>query len=160
MIDQTKVNVILHPKSKGSAVEWGLNNFSELITLLGSKNYKVFVSGTEADGASMQGFLQRHPEVINLCGLFSLREFIAFIAMADVLVAASTGPLHIASALGIKAIGLYSSRRPIFPRRWAPLGEKAHALVRDPDCRQCQKGSDCECIRQISADRVKQFIDQ
>ena len=34
LIDKTKTNIILHPKSKGSAREWGLDNFSKLISEL------------------------------------------------------------------------------------------------------------------------------
>jgi ADP-heptose:LPS heptosyltransferase len=44
------------------------------------------------------------------------------------LVAASTGPLHIASAVGIHAIGLYPSKRPMHPGRWMPLGGNASYL--------------------------------
>ena len=33
LIDKNRFNLILHPKSKGSAREWGLKNFSELIKL-------------------------------------------------------------------------------------------------------------------------------
>ena len=159
MIDPSRINVILHPKSKGSAAEWGIENFSQLIGLLTSDRYKVFISGTAQDGVAMQDLLLRHRDVVNLCGLLSLREFIAFITKADVLVAASTGPLHIAASVGIRAVGLYSARRPIFPRRWSPLGAKAHALVSDEKCTGCAKGEACDCIRRILPSRVKEFID-
>jgi heptosyltransferase-3 len=66
--------------------------------------------------------IAKHPEVINLTGKLSLQQFIAFINHCDVLIAASTGPLHIASALGKKAIGLFAPMRPIHPGRWKPIG--------------------------------------
>ena len=90
LIDRSRINVILHPRSKGSAVEWGLHNFTELIGLLPAKKYKLFISGTHEDERSMKDFILKHPEVENICGKFSLKQFIAFIAQADVLVAAST----------------------------------------------------------------------
>jgi heptosyltransferase-3 len=160
LLDPARVNVILHPRSKGSAVEWGLSNFGELISLLPSKKYKVFISGTTEDERRMKEFISMFPEAYNLCGKLSLSQFIAFISKADALVAASTGPLHIAAALGIGAVGLYSGRRPIFPRRWAPLGIKAKALTFEQLCRQCASGKNCDCIQKIKPARVKEILDQ
>jgi len=50
-------------------------------------------------------------------------EFVSFIAHADGMIAASTGPLHIAAAMNKIALGIYAPMRPIFPTRWAPLGK-------------------------------------
>ena len=85
-------------------------------------------------------------------------EFISFINLCDVLVAASTGPLHIAAALGKKAIGLYSPRRPIHPGRWAPVGKDTHALVFDENCENCKNKTDCNCIEKIEVQKVVHLI--
>lgn len=127
-----KKRIILHPLSQGSAVEWGLKNFQNFIDLLDPNRYDVFITGTKAEGDRIR---QKHTwsgnHVHDLCGVFSLDELIVFISACDVLVAASTGPLHIAAALGIKAFGLYSPKRPIHSGRWAPLGVDAHVLTAD-----------------------------
>lgn len=54
-----------------------------------------------------------------------LRDLINIIANCDLLIAASTGPLHIASALGIKTIGLYCHRPMNCSQHWGALGENA-----------------------------------
>ena len=41
LIDPKKINLVLHPKSKGSAREWGLENFSRLIELLPVDKFKI-----------------------------------------------------------------------------------------------------------------------
>jgi ADP-heptose:LPS heptosyltransferase len=156
-IDPSKINVILHPKSKGSAREWGLENFSKLVTLLPKDKFKIFISGTKEDGEKMPGLI-RNPDVTDLTGKLSLQQFIAFIAHTDALVAASTGPLHIAAALGKKAIGLFSSRRPIHPGRWMPLGEKAEALVHDTACENCMQKKDCDCIQKINPQQIVDLL--
>lgn len=102
-IDKTKTNVILHPKSKGSAREWGLENFSELINSLPENKFKIFISGTKEEGEQAKPLFEKHRNVTDLTGKLSLKQFISFISNVDALVAASTGPLHIASALGKKA---------------------------------------------------------
>ncbi len=156
LIDKTRTNVILHPKSKGSAREWGLDNFSELINSLPGDKFKIFISGTKEEGEQTKPLFEKHKNITDLTGKLNLKQFISFINNADALVAASTGPLHIASALGKKAIGLFAPMRPIHPGRWMPLGKDAHYLVLDKECHDCKKSKDCHCIREI---RSKQIVD-
>ncbi len=153
-----KTKVILHPKSKGSAREWGLENFSKLITGLDKTRYSVYISGTDQEGELLKPLIGQHPEVTDLTGKLSLQQFIAFIHRCDALVAASTGPLHIAAALDKKAIGLFSPMRPIHPGRWKPIGKQASYLVLDNDCVDCKQTKDCHCIREITTqDVIKQL---
>ncbi|MBA2613749.1 MAG: glycosyltransferase family 9 protein [Bacteroidetes bacterium] len=154
-IDPTKINIILHPKSKGSAREWGIDNFEKLVALLSKDKYKIFVSGTEQEGKLMPEFL-KNENITDLTGKLSLQQFIAFINSCQVLVAASTGPLHIAAALNKKAIGLFVPKRPIHPGRWMPIGKNAHFVVFDKECADCKSGKDCNCISKINP---KQIVD-
>lgn len=158
-IDKTKFNLILHPKSKGSAREWGLENFKQLVELLSPEKYKIFISGTAQDAIQI-GDLLKHPNVTDLTGKLSLQQFIAFIYYADGLIAASTGPLHIAAALNKKAIGLFSPMRPIHPGRWAPLGQKTGFIVHDTDCENCRNGKECQCISKIDPKNVIRKLQQ
>lgn len=157
-IDKNRINLILHPKSKGSAREWGLDNFQALIEMLPKDRYKIFVSGTKEEGSALQDFLNRNPETTDLTGKMNLKEFISFIAAADALVAASTGPLHIASALGKVAIGLFAPIRPIHPGRWKPLGSKAEFLAINKNCEECRKDQNCHCIRSIQPQQVVDLL--
>lgn len=157
-IDKTKANVILHPKSKGSAREWGLDNFSQLISDLPEDKFKIFISGTKEEGQQAKLLFEKHKNITDLTGKLTLKQFISFINHADALVAASTGPLHIASALGKKAIGLFAPMRPIHPGRWMPVGEKAKYLVLEKDCSDCRKSKDCHCIREIKSKQIVNLL--
>lgn len=160
LIDPSRRSIILHPKSKGSAVEWGLENFNRLIRILPPDKYKVFITGTKEDAVLIGDQIETDPQnVVSLLGKLSLASFISFIGRCDGLVAASTGPLHIASALGIRAVGLYSPRRPIHPGRWKPIGPKALALVNDENCPKCARGENCHCIQLISPERVLEALE-
>lgn len=150
LADKNRFNLILHPKSKGSAREWGLENFQALIHLLPAEKFKLFITGTKEEGKGMSAFLAANPSVTDLTGRFSLEELIRFMDVADGIVAASTGPLHLGAALGKMAIGIYAPMRPIHPGRWAPVGKNAHALVLDKNCNDCKKTKDCHCIRSIA----------
>ena len=160
LIPSNTTNIILHPKSKGSAREWGLDNFSKLIRELDKNTHTVFISGTAQEGELLKDLITQHPEAVDLTGKLSLQQFIAFINACDGLVAASTGPLHIASALGKKAIGLFAPMRPIHPGRWKPIGKQAGYLVLDKNCDDCRKTRNCHCIREIQTDDVIKLIDR
>ena len=130
MLRNGRRNIILHPLSKGSAVNWSLSDFNALAQMLAQHECNVFVSGTAAEGEKIKTvFSFDNPYIIDITGKMNLSEFIAFIHDCDVLVAASTGPLHIAAALGLHAVGLYSPKRPIHPGRWAPVGIHAHVIT-------------------------------
>lgn len=158
LIDKRRYNVILHPKSKGSAKEWGLANFEKLIALLPEEKFKIFVSGTKEDGLLLKTFLEQNTRVTNMTGKLTLAEFTAFINHCEALVAASTGPLHVAAALGKTAIGLFSPKRPIHPGRWMPIGEKAKYLVYDENCQLCAGGKNCDCITKITPQQVVDLL--
>ncbi|GAB3852918.1 glycosyltransferase family 9 protein [Hymenobacter terrigena] len=153
-----QLNVILHPRSRGSAREWGLDNFAQLARMLHQAGHRVFITGTAAEGEELTGWLQENAAFLaaDLTGQLSLPQFIAFIAAADGLVAGSTGPLHLAAALGRHALGLYPPIRPMHPGRWAPLGKHAEFMVFDkPNCDDCrQQPAACTCIRAIEAAAV------
>ena len=68
--------------------------------------------------------------------------------------ACSTGPLHIASALGINTTGLYPPLKPMHPGRWRPIGEKSEVLCANKTCIDCKKTLICHCIEAISPNQV------
>jgi heptosyltransferase III len=151
--------VILHPGSKGSAVEWGLENFAALIKILNDGPFTVIITGTQAEADQYRRALPLDGlNTIDAGGAVDLTELIGLIGASDALVAASTGPLHIAAACGIRAIGLFAPRKPIHPGRWAPIGLDAHALVFDPECATCAAGEPCDCVQRISPQRVAELL--
>jgi len=162
MVDSERLNVIIHPKSKGSAREWGTDNFRALINSLEEEKFNVFITGTESEGEILEkeGFFAFNRQVYNLLGKLSLEDLISFISTSDALVAGSTGPLHIAAAYGIQAIGLYPPIKPMHPGRWAPVGKNALFLVKEKKCTDCRNTNICECLRSIPPEQVRLKLEQ
>jgi ADP-heptose:LPS heptosyltransferase len=124
--------VILHPKSNGSAQEWKPIHYLSLAKKLNQAGIQVIITGTEKEG---KHFLEEFPNTEkidcweNMCGKLDLKELIAQIEKADAIVACSTGPLHIAAALGEKTFGLYIDQKPIHPGRWAAVGKQVEIIL-------------------------------
>lgn len=155
-LSEGKKNVLLHPFSMGSGVEWGLDRFAELIRSLDRTRFHVILTGTAAEAERYRSALPLEQEhVTDAGGALNVGQLIALIGASEAMIAASTGPLHIAAACGKRAIGLYAPVRPIHPGRWAPLGPDAHALTVDAR----QGGTDPQkLIRAIAPDRVVQLL--
>lgn len=162
LLSKDQYNLILHTKSQGSAREWGLKNFIQLIRSLDPHRFRIFISGTEKEKALIAPLFEAvGGMVVDITGKMPLSQFIAFIKASDGLVANSTGPLHIAAALGRDAFGIYPPMRPIHPGRWAPLGPSAEVFVLDKTCNDCRKAPEhCHCIGEISPMLLKAALDE
>jgi heptosyltransferase III len=155
---------ILHPGSHGSARSWPIEHFVELARRLLKQGLRVAVTGTEKEGASFRRYFS-DLNIHDLTGQLTLTELMGFISVAQGIVAGSTGPLHIAAALGRTAIGVYPARRPMHAGRWGPRGPKAVALTSSHpaatlNCARCVSApNQCLCMAEVTAERVVQAID-
>lgn len=162
LVDKHKYNLILHPKSQGSGREWGLDNFIQLVHLLDSEKFKIFISGVEKERELLAPiFTEVGGKVTDITGLMNLSEFMSFIAASNGLVASGTGPIHLAAALGKDAFGIYPPIKPIHPGRWAPLGPNAQAFVVNRSCTDC-KGNKmaCHCIHEVNPVWIQQALNE
>ena len=127
-VPHDRFNLVVHPLTNGNTKEWPLINFIALIQALPVDKFNIIVTGTAAEEQRLQSLLQQCPTVKNAVGQLSLQDFIALLSQVDGIIANSTGPLHIAAALGIHTLGLYPAEQGKDTSRWAPLGEKAETL--------------------------------
>jgi heptosyltransferase-3 len=162
LIAPGKYNLILHPKSQGNSREWEPEKYISLIRMLEKERFKIFISGTEKEKNDLQPLLDAVPGMVtDIAGRMSLEQFISFIARCDGLLACSTGPLHIAAALGKDALGIYPPMRPIHPGRWAPVGTKAKVFVLEKNCDACKKNpAFCACINSIQPEWIKEELEK
>lgn len=146
--------IILHPKSQGSAREWPIEKYIDLAHELVEKGYTVCFTGTANEGDAFRDLLPTHPRIIDTTGKLTMEQLMRLIQGAQGLVACSTGPLHLAGFLQIRAVGLFISKRPMHPGRWQPLGLHATTLVYDPNCARCASKEPCLCIADIPVVQV------
>lgn len=160
LIAKEKLNVVVHPRSHGSAREWGLENYKTLVDILLKKNITVFITGSPSEKETLQEWIKTLPSMVNdLTGQLSLPELISLLNNCDGIVAGSTGPLHIASALNRHALGLFPPIKPMHPGRWAPLGNHASFLCATKQCNSCASHpSLCKCLQEITPQQVADVI--
>ncbi len=155
---------ILHPGSGGSARNWSAMNFGLLALRLTKLGWKVVVTGARGEGSLVREVLNYSgATAASSVGLLSLKELPAFIKSADLFVSNSTGPLHIAAAVGTPVIGFYPPIVACSPQRWGPVTEKKFVFVPDrTQCELCEGGAcrDNVCMNQIKVDQVEDAAKQ
>ena len=125
--------IVLHPGSGGSADCWPLGHFIELCYILKERNYNVVLTGSSEEKKEFDKIADRKDvSLINLAGKTDVRTLAGILFLADVVVANSTGPLHLAAAVGTKVVGLYPNNFAMSPVRWGPLG-KGHQVLQPPN---------------------------
>ena len=85
----------------------------------------------------------------------------ASLAACALVVANDSGPLHLAAAVGARALGLYG---PVSPRWSAPLSPRAEALSLEIECSPCH-AKVCplghhRCLQDLGVERVLEAFDQ
>ncbi len=124
--------VVLHPGSGGSADRWPLSKFIELYGNLESSGLEVVISGSDDEGKLIEKAAKDFDlEVRHIAGETDLRTLAAVLSLSNTVVANSTGPLHLAVAVGTKVVGLYPGKRIMSPVRWGPLGD-GHQVIQPP----------------------------
>jgi heptosyltransferase III len=161
-----RFHLLLQTKSTGNGREWPLEHFLSLARMLPAERFQLILSGTQAEGDIVRAAcpaLLAEPHVTDTFGRFDLSQLLAFIAAADGMVSAGTGPVHLAAVLGIHALGVYPGRDSINAKRWFPLGPKGEALqVVDycPRGAQCDLnlGGPCRCTILVTPQMVRERV--
>lgn len=104
---------------------WPPELFASLCNMMNEQGWTVAFIGGPADGAIVAEIQNGTKHAIDLSGKTSVRELVALISLADVHIGGDTGSTHIAAALGVPAIGLYSITRP---ERSCPYGQRVNTI--------------------------------
>lgn len=134
LLGEKKYLIGIHSTSGNSAPNWTPDYYADLIKLLVNNNELQIVCTD-----------QNVPEIIlNTSGvkipddMLSIREFGIF----DLLVSASTGPMHVCAALGIKTISIFCPLTACSPKLWGPLGNESIVVM--PEENYCQTKCPCD----------------
>ncbi len=117
--------LVVHPRSHGSSPNWPLERYRELTNSLIAEGITVVITGSalEADIISA-AFPGGEAGIINLAGETLLPELKGLVSLAPLLISGSTGPIHIAAAVGTETVGIYPPQSSLSQARWGPRGAK------------------------------------
>jgi lipopolysaccharide heptosyltransferase III len=151
--------VALSIGTKCDVNHWGLDKWGALVTRLAAlcqiERLMLVGSADEALDCDRLGRLWPR-RWDNFCGRLSPRQSAAVVAEADLFVGHDSGPMHMAAAVGVPIVAIFSSRN--LPGAWFPLSDSNRVHYTAIDCMGCGRVR-CEdrhkaCINLITVDEV------
>ena len=134
--------LIIHPGSGGSTLSWPLKHYKELARMISNKiNMQVVLTGDTTEFVQTEEIRKScNGNVINIAGKTNLLETSAIISLAKIFIGNSTGPMHIAAAVGTKVAAFFPPSRVNRKTRWRPLSD---AFIFEPPVPRCER-----CIKE------------
>lgn len=157
-IDAARCTVLLQPLTGGTVPAWPLEKWAALADALDPQRFQLFVTGSAAEGTTLREWLGSLPQHAENATGQPLADLLSFTRTSDCFVGASTGPLHIAAALGVPTIGLYPAHESGLPARWEPLGARTTMLT--PDRAPAAGGRAALDISAIGVDEVRAAVER
>ena len=119
--------LVLHPGTAGSCPGWAPGRWQRLAATLRNTNHPVVITEGPADRVAMRAFADAgFPRFAQ-----GLPELAALLSVARLTVSNSTGPIHLASALGRPALAIHAPWKSCGVERWGPYRSNGWALVVD-----------------------------
>jgi heptosyltransferase III len=157
--------IAVHPGMGGSALNWPESSYLELIEALSDKGFRVLVTAGPAEKEIIKKVRDQFANTSSVaCYLAEAGHGLDFLAALfqkmSLVIAPSTGPLHLAGALKKPVLSFFPPIRVQSPRRWGPFhsaDQKSEVLmpVSEEDCGEvfsC-KGDSCSfypCMEKIT----------
>jgi ADP-heptose:LPS heptosyltransferase len=124
---EKKPFVVLHPFVVDIRRTWPVENYAPLADRLKEKNIEIVFTGSTDDCDGVEKIISKMKhKAINASGTLSLGGLAAILNQATLVIAADTGPLHLARAVNTPTVGIYWAPNLI---NWGPLSRSIHRPV-------------------------------
>lgn len=151
-LDISKQWVMVHAGSGGSANNLSAEQYAQLIDELVTTDAElILTAGPGEVELAKQVQVKVNGKVFVASG-YSLPDFCKLLACADVFIAGSTGPLHIAAALDVPTVGFFPMRRSATPLRWRPLNSEGRHIAFHPPAEAQVEDMSSINVQQVSTE--------
>lgn len=155
--------VALNPGATHAVNRWGAERFAHLADrLVAEARARIVIVGGAEDTPLAERILSgSRTNPLSLAGKTGLAELGAVLGRCVVLVTGDTGPMHVATAVGVRVVALFGAADP---DRTGPVGPGHRVLqARDVSCvpcrsRKCTHPIYLECMERISVDMAYEAV--
>ncbi|KLN65560.1 glycosyltransferase family 9 protein [Vibrio sp. VPAP30] len=114
-LNATKPNLVIVPAASKAYKNWTAEGYAKLIKHAHQSDWNIILAGSPAQveldlAEQVEKLIDIN--VNNLVGKSSLKEMLALLDKANLVVAPDTGPAHMANAVNTPVIGLYAHHNP------------------------------------------------
>lgn len=119
--------VCIHPGASVPARRWSQELFAVVADAIAARGFQVVLTGTQPEAnltRSIAEMMRAKP--INLAGRTNLGAMAVLLKNAALLVCNDTGVSHLAAALQVKSVVIFTNSDP---NRWSPLNRDIHRII-------------------------------
>jgi heptosyltransferase-1 len=145
--------------SSWDSKDWPVEGYEGLLSIMPRQTVVFLADKTKIEMAERLERVPTKAKVVNLAGKTNLKELVALVSSARVLVGPDSGPGHIAGAVGTKHVTLFG------PTPWvrnAPRGSEDLTLTTNVGCAPCKRrvcpGLGKVCMKLIQPEMVLERI--
>jgi lipopolysaccharide heptosyltransferase I len=141
---------VLMPGANWLTKQWPVERFAALV---GPLRERFGLDSVVAGGPDTSHLAEKIPATANLAGRTNLRQLVALLERAELVVANDSGPMHIAAALGRPLVTPFGPTNPV---RTGPYRRMDSVLRVDIPCSPCysRRCSHVSCLKWIEPDSV------
>ena len=140
--------VIIHPGCSGNTCNLPIHSYAAFTEmLLTSSDVRIILTGLPEERLKYSREFERfsgNSRVWNAMGELSLRQLCSLMVHVGAVVSVGTGPMHLASALGVSTISPFCQKVGVCSRVWGNLGAKS-TVIEAPSALCAQRPPDVHC---------------
>ena len=155
---RTRLLIGIHPGSAGNACNLPSEVYGDLAALLlRETDCGLIVTGTRSEGKLLglwpKEILDSERVWVSL-GQLDVRQLAGIVKAMKVYVCSSTGPLHVASAVGTATVSPFCPAPPLNATIWGNMGAPSRVIEPERCPRLSSESQCCNFLGQISADQL------
>ncbi|PKL81705.1 MAG: ADP-heptose--LPS heptosyltransferase [Ignavibacteriae bacterium HGW-Ignavibacteriae-3] len=153
----------IHSTSGNSSPNWPPAEYMKLLKFLSeNQDYTIVITDNMVPDQLKEIQNVSHPNIGR-----TLRESIINFASLDLLISASTGPMHLAAALKIKTLSMFCPLTACSPELWGPIGNESKIILPEENyCSSVCPGDPKKCLftgpgginAELISDEVKKIL--
>jgi len=153
--------IVINPFSNFPLKEWHTEGWIQLMRML--EGHRIVVTGLPSDAFRAEELFRR-VSFCNLVGRTSLRDLMAVLSGARLVISNDSSPVHLANAFGVPAVTVYTATSPaygFYPLIGGYVENPIPCSPCSPNPKKCRRGS-AECRGSVSPElvfeRLKEFL--
>ena len=150
LLGNTGLYAVLLPGTNWPTKRWPVEKFAALVDPLRDR---FGLASVVAGAPDVTDIARQIPATVNAVGKTNLRQLVALLRRADLVIANDSGPMHIASALGKPLVTMFGPTNSV---RTGPYGRLDSVVRVDIPCSPCysRRCSHTSCMKWIEVQSV------
>ncbi len=175
LVDKLPLNghpiIIMNVNAGDTFIErrWPPGRFAALVRQLAAKlPHDFYFTGIEEERVAVDEVIEAsdvRARCYNIAGMLSIGELTSLFGRSDLLISSDSGPVHLASAVGLRSIALFGPETPAF---YGGLGVLSTSVTKSISCSPCmniyaaksfQCPYDARCMKAIEIADVRRLVE-